>query len=244
MLSAGLLGSYLGDALGPGNVVAITFRFREIVWPGESLTCRAEVVAERDDGDRRVVDLDISCALADGRIAVEGSATFVRDEQARMSGPLVVTTTIPLRWADTDGLGHIWHGTHVALIEEARTAWLNRLCRRGESLWDHAVLHVELDFRAELGYGDGHAVVTCEGTGFGTKSVRTHEVVCNPAGAVVAEARSVVVAWEPARPRDAGAARRRARAAHRLVQRRRAGHVTPWPAGPGQPFDADTPRCR
>ena len=82
MLSAGLLGSYLGDALGPGNVVAISFRFREIVWPGEALTCRAEVVAERDDGHRSVVDLDISCALADGRVAVEGSATFARDEQA------------------------------------------------------------------------------------------------------------------------------------------------------------------
>jgi acyl dehydratase len=82
MLSAGLLGSYLGDALGPGNVVAIAFSFREIVWPEESLTCRAEVVAERDDGHRGVVDLEISCTLADGRVAVEGNATFARDEQA------------------------------------------------------------------------------------------------------------------------------------------------------------------
>lgn len=82
MLSAGLLGSYLGDALGPGNVVALSFRFREIVWPGETLTCRAEVADERDDGDRRVIDLDISCVLADGRVAVEGSATFARDEPA------------------------------------------------------------------------------------------------------------------------------------------------------------------
>lgn len=115
-----------------------------------------------------------------------------------MSGPAVTTCTIPLRWADTDALGHIWHGIHLSLIEEARTAWLNGLCDSGETLWDHAVIRVEIDFRAELGYDDGHAVVSCEGTGFGTKSVRTHERVCTPRGVLVAEAHSVVVAWEPA----------------------------------------------
>ena len=32
----------------------------------------------------------------------------------------VIETRIPLRWTDTDALGHVYHGVHVALIDEAR----------------------------------------------------------------------------------------------------------------------------
>ena len=112
--------------------------------------------------------------------------------------PELVELRIPLRWADTDGLGHVWHGVHVSLIEEARTRWLDALRAPGTGLWDHAVVRIEVDYAGELRYADAAAVVTCRGTGFGTRSVRTHEHVRTPSGALVAEARSVVVAWEPA----------------------------------------------
>ena len=63
-------------------------------------------------------------------------------------------------------------------------------------MWLHAVIRLELDYRAELRYEDEAAIVTCRGTGFGTRSVRTHEQVRTPSGTLVAESRSVVVAWE------------------------------------------------
>ena len=123
----------------------------------------------------------------------------------------VIEARIPLRWADTDALGHVYHGVHVQLIDEARGLWLDGLRAEGAPMWDHAVIRLELDYRAELRYEDGAAIVSCRGTGFGTRSVRTHEQVWTPSGTLVAEARSVVVAWEP-----------EARAARPLTDRERA----------------------
>jgi len=115
----------------------------------------------------------------------------------------VIETRIPLRWADTDALGHIYHAVHVQLIDEARGLWLDGLRAPGAPMWDHAVIRLELDFRAELRYEDEAVIVSCRGTGFGTRSVRTHEQMRTPAGTLVAEARTVVVAWD----QDAHAAR-------------------------------------
>ena len=108
----------------------------------------------------------------------------------------MIETRIPLRWTDTDALGHVYHGVHVALIDEARGQWLDGLREEGAPMWLHAVIRLELDYRAELRYEDEAAIVTCRGTGFGTRSVRTHEQVRTPSGTLVAESRSVVVAWE------------------------------------------------
>jgi len=79
MLSAGLLGSYLAEVLGPGGVRAIAFRFREMVWPGEELRCAATVTGEQVVDGRRVLELEIAATLADGRAAVEGTATWAVD---------------------------------------------------------------------------------------------------------------------------------------------------------------------
>ncbi len=64
-------------------------------------------------------------------------------------------------------------------------------------MWEHAVIRIELDYRAELRYEDGEVVVSCRGLGFGTRSVRTHEQVRTPSGTLVAESHTVVVAWDP-----------------------------------------------
>ena len=41
----------------------------------------------------------------------------------------MIETRIPLRWADTDALGHIYHAVHVELIDEARGLWLDGAAR-------------------------------------------------------------------------------------------------------------------
>lgn len=110
----------------------------------------------------------------------------------------VLTLSQSLRWADTDALGHVWHGTHVALIEEVRTAWLNRATGVETGIWDHVIVRIELDLRGELRYDDGFVTTTCRGAGCGRTSVRSVEQVMAPSGEVIAQARSVVVAWDPA----------------------------------------------
>lgn len=112
-----------------------------------------------------------------------------------MSEPSI-TREQPLRWSDTDALGHVWHGVHIALIEEARTALLNELTGTTSGIWDHVVVRIELDIGAELRYADGVAVTSCTALGCGRSSVKTAERIERPDGTLVAQARSVVVAWD------------------------------------------------
>jgi acyl dehydratase len=76
MLSAGLLGSYVADWLGPDGVRRFQVRFAGIVWPGDTLTCAATVTrAYEQDGERRV-DVDVTATRQTGDVAVRGTATF------------------------------------------------------------------------------------------------------------------------------------------------------------------------
>ena len=82
MFQAGLLGTWATGWLGPANIRRFRVRFAEQVWPGDTLTCTGEVVAERDDGRQREVDLELVCTRQTGGIAVRGWATFVLDTDA------------------------------------------------------------------------------------------------------------------------------------------------------------------
>jgi acyl dehydratase len=76
MLSAGLLGSYVADWLGPDGVRRFQVRFVGIVWHGDTLTCAATVTRAYElDGERRV-DLDVTATRQTGDVAVRGTATF------------------------------------------------------------------------------------------------------------------------------------------------------------------------
>lgn len=107
---------------------------------------------------------------------------------------LVMELTVALRWSDTDALGHVYHAVHLSLIEEARTAWLNR-ATAAEGLWDHVVLRVAIDYRSALSLSDDPVRVTCEGVRIGRSSLGTREVIWGPENRVVAEAESTVVPW-------------------------------------------------
>ena len=77
MLSMGMTGAMLTDYVGDGRLTKFGVRFTAQVWPGDTLTGTATVSAIRDDddGNGKVVDLDVSTKNADGVEVVKGSAT-------------------------------------------------------------------------------------------------------------------------------------------------------------------------
>jgi acyl dehydratase len=80
MLSAGYLASYCSDIFGPENIRAFSVRFREKVWPGDTLVCRGSVTAinelpEHCLGTHSVV-LKLTAERGKGELALSGTAVF------------------------------------------------------------------------------------------------------------------------------------------------------------------------
>jgi acyl dehydratase len=76
MLQAGILGSYVTDWLGPENVRRFRVQFREQAWPGDVLTYTGRVVAKRQEGGERLVDVELACIRQTGGVHLKGWATF------------------------------------------------------------------------------------------------------------------------------------------------------------------------
>ena len=95
-----------------------------------------------------------------------------------------------VRFSDRDALGHVNNAVYSTYLEEARIGVLG-------DLGAFILARVEIDFRAEL--RDAHEVlVRSRLDRIGTKSFDLrHEVVAD--GRVVAEAKSVLVAYDYAR---------------------------------------------
>lgn len=77
MLHAGLVATYVTDWLGVECIRRFTVRFREQVWPGDELTCSAEVTdVTREDGAELIVQVALACVVQTGATALTGSAEF------------------------------------------------------------------------------------------------------------------------------------------------------------------------
>ena len=76
MLTMGLTGKMVTNYVGDGRLRSFGGQFRAQVWPGDTLTARAEVVDIRnDDEGARVVELRISTTNQDGLEVFAGEAT-------------------------------------------------------------------------------------------------------------------------------------------------------------------------
>ncbi|MGH3273103.1 MAG: MaoC/PaaZ C-terminal domain-containing protein [Streptosporangiaceae bacterium] len=75
MLSMGLTGSLLTDALGDGTLRSFGVRFRSQVWPGDTLTATATVTAVTRETDETLVCLDVQTVNQKGEVVVSGTAT-------------------------------------------------------------------------------------------------------------------------------------------------------------------------
>jgi acyl dehydratase len=75
MFSMGLLGSALTDYVGVGNVQRYQVRFARQTWPDEVLSTRIVVTGKREEDGKKLLDLDVTLANADGETKVVGAAT-------------------------------------------------------------------------------------------------------------------------------------------------------------------------
>lgn len=77
MYQAGLLATFATDWLGAENIRNYRSRFREVVVPGDELTCSGEVARTYEqDGENRV-DVELTCTRQTGGVAIQAWASFV-----------------------------------------------------------------------------------------------------------------------------------------------------------------------
>ena len=101
---------------------------------------------------------------------------------------------VPVRWRDTDALGHVNHAVFLTYLEEGRDAFYAQALD-GEP--DYVVARIELDLRAEVRHQDRQVTVRIQPERLGTTSLTTRETILARSGEVVAEARVVTVRWNP-----------------------------------------------
>ena len=100
-------------------------------------------------------------------------------------------TTIQLRFADTDALGHINNGSFVVYAETARLAFFNEILDSSRSL---ILAHIAVDFRQQIRFGAQVEVLSwVEKVGSSSVTVM-HQILAN--GEVAGEARAVVVYFD------------------------------------------------
>ena len=75
MLTMGLTGTLLTDALGNGTLRTFGVRFRSQVWPGDTLTATATVTEVTRSEDGTLVSLDVETVNQKGEVVVSGTAT-------------------------------------------------------------------------------------------------------------------------------------------------------------------------
>ncbi len=75
MISMGVLGDFVSGIVGDkGFVKQLQVRFAGMVYPGESLTCKAKVT--KKDEEKHTVEFNISAETAPGKFATIGTATI------------------------------------------------------------------------------------------------------------------------------------------------------------------------
>jgi acyl-CoA thioester hydrolase len=113
------------------------------------------------------------------------------------AAPSENTVRVPLRWRDLDAQGHVYHGTYLTLLDEARSKWLRgRLALEGADA--HVIVRLEIDYVSELVLDEhGFVDVECAVARLGSKSITTAETMRDPDGTVVARTKAVLVLWDP-----------------------------------------------
>ena len=75
MLTMGMTGRMITNYVGDGQLTYYGVRFVNQVWPGDTLTARAEIAAVREENGETLVDLAISTTYQDENFVLTGNAT-------------------------------------------------------------------------------------------------------------------------------------------------------------------------
>ena len=110
-----------------------------------------------------------------------------------MPEPRESRVRIPIRWRDLDVLGHVNQSVYHELLEEGRAGVLGRL---GENAFPLVLVHIDIDYRAEVRKDHDWVEVTSRVDRIGTKSVRLAERIERSDGVVATEGHAVLVAWD------------------------------------------------
>ena len=111
-----------------------------------------------------------------------------------MPEPREVRVRIPIRWRDLDLLGHVNQSVYHELLEEGRGALFARL---QENAFPFVLVHVEVDYRAEVRRDHEWVEIVTRVGRVGGKSLTVEERIERSDGVVATEGRSVLVAWDP-----------------------------------------------
>ncbi|HUI35905.1 MAG TPA: thioesterase family protein [Gaiellaceae bacterium] len=100
-----------------------------------------------------------------------------------------------VRFRDLDPMGHVNNAVYFTYIESARVAFLQHL-GAAPTLEDMSIIvaRIEIDFRAPVGFGED-VDISVRASRFGGKSFDL-DYELRVGGAVVAEAKSVLVAYD------------------------------------------------
>lgn len=77
MFTAALVGTFATDWLGAESIRRITTRFKEQVWPGDTLTVTGTVSAVSPVDGGTAVEVELTCTRDKGGAAAAGSAEFL-----------------------------------------------------------------------------------------------------------------------------------------------------------------------
>jgi acyl-CoA thioester hydrolase len=110
--------------------------------------------------------------------------------------PVELELEVALRSRDFDGLGHVNQAVYHELLEEARVAFIRAAVPGGLFF---VLARVELDHRGEISHGHDAVLVATRLVRVGRSSVEVAHELRLREGALAAEGRSVLVAWDPAR---------------------------------------------
>ena len=75
MLTMGMTGRMITNYVGDGRLTYYGVRFVNQVWPGDTLTARAEVKEIREENGVKLVDLEIATTNQDEKFVLTGNAT-------------------------------------------------------------------------------------------------------------------------------------------------------------------------
>jgi len=100
---------------------------------------------------------------------------------------------VPIRWRDLDVLGHVNQSVYHELLEEGRGGVLGRL---EEHAFPLVLVHIEIDYKAEVRKDHDWVEVVSQVSVVGKKSVRIDERIERSDGVVATEGHSVLVAWD------------------------------------------------